>query len=76
MTEENEICDAIPTEMQTHGSERSCEPAASVTTKRGDWRVKIDACADSANSRTGNIGNNMTKSEESWIQYSFLKFPR
>ena len=41
----------------TYGSERIDEPVESVTVKRGDFNVKIDACADKASRRTGNKEN-------------------
>jgi hypothetical protein len=41
----------------TYGSERIDEPVESATVKRGDFNVKIDACADKASRRTGNKEN-------------------
>jgi hypothetical protein len=41
----------------TYVSERICEPIESETVKRGDFNVKIDACADKTSRRTGNKEN-------------------
>ena len=49
--------------LDTYGSERSWEPVESVTTIRGDCRVKTEALTDNARSKTGNIDNMATEEE-------------
>ena len=61
---QNEIPE--PRKLDTYGSERSWEPVESVTTIRGDCKVKTEACTDNARSRTGNTDNMTTGRKEHW----------
>ena len=49
--------------LDTYGSERSWEPVESVTTIRGDCRVRMEALTDKARSKTGSTDNIATEEE-------------